>query len=407
MPLPKTDTSVRMADARTPLADITVLDMGQAIAAPSAAGLLADFGADVIAIEPPGGGSQRSFAKGSPLPNFDRNKRSIVLDLKTEDGLHAFYKLVDVADVLIHNNRPGKMQQLECDYETLSKLNPELIYCSLTGYGESGPYKDRPGFDPLAQAASGLMTMTGEPDRKPSRVGASTIDIGTGIYAAFAITLALFTRRETGEGQKIETSLIDTAAVFMAQWYTYVSMGEHPPSRQGHTWEAYAPAGVFETATGQVYVAVPFQHLWERLCDAVGRDDWKTDARFKDNEARLEHRDELHTALDTEFSNYERSELVDRLLNANVPVSEVHTVSEAIEDEHLTERGTIQPAKTPEGDDVKAVVPPVRFSETQHEDLSRPPKAGEHSREILSACGYSDEEIQDLIENNVAEVTKT
>ncbi|MFA1612485.1 CaiB/BaiF CoA transferase family protein [Halobellus rubicundus] len=386
------------------LTDVTVLDLGQAIAAPSAAGLLADFGADVVSVEPPGGSSQREFAKGSPLPNFDRNKRSIALDLKTERGTEALYRLVEAADVVIHNNRPGKMQELGCDYDTLSEINPRLIYCSLTGYGESGPYKDRPGFDPLAQAVSGLMSMTGEPDRKPSRIGASTIDIGTGIYAAYAIMMCLYKRKETGRGQRIETSLIDTAAMFMSQWYTYVSMGEQPPQRQGHTWDAYAPAGVFETHTDPIYMSVPFQHLWERLCKAVDRPDWVADPRFETKESRLRNREALHSELDEEFKSYSRSELMDLLLDANVPIAEVNTVEQALHDQHLQERGTIQTIENPNGDEVKAVSPPIRLSEAPATQSSAPPQLGENSREVLRECGYNEDDIESLLAEGVIQI---
>jgi crotonobetainyl-CoA:carnitine CoA-transferase CaiB-like acyl-CoA transferase len=387
------------------LTDVTVLDLGQAIAAPSAAGLLADFGADVVSVEPPGGSSQREFAKGSPLANFDRNKRSIVLDLKTDRGTEALYRLVEVTDVVIHNNRPGKMGELGCDYNTLSKVNSELIYCSLTGYGESGPYKDRPGFDPLAQAVSGLMSMTGESDRKPSRIGASTIDIGTGIYAAYAIMMCLYKRKETGRGQKIETSLIDTAAMFMSQWYTYVSMGEKPPQRQGHTWDAYAPAGVFETETNPIYMSVPFQHLWVRLCKAVDRPDWIENPRYETKESRLQNRDDLHSELDDEFRSYSQSDLMDILLDANVPAAEVNTVEQALRDQHLQARGTIQTIEDSEGDDVRAVAPPIRLSEEPETLSSAPPELGEDSREVLRECGYDEDEIESLLAEGVIQTS--
>jgi len=386
-----------------PLGDLTVLDLSQAIAGPSAGALLADFGAEVVSIEPPGGGSERRFAKGSTLPNFSRNKRSLVLDLKSEEGRDVLHRLVEDADVLIHSNRPGKMERLDCDYETLSSINPALVYCSITGYGESGPYKDRPGFDPLAQAVSGLMSMTGEPDRKPSRVGASTIDIGTGLYAAFAIWPALRHAERTGEGQKVEASLIDTAATFMAQWYTYYDMVGRVPQRQGHTWEAYAPSGVVETATGPVYVATAFQHLWERLCDSIGREDWKDDPRFRTNDDRLENRDALYAEMDAEFSNYERDEVVEQLLDAGVPVAEVQNVPEAAEDEHLRERGTIREIENVDGDEVLGVDVPVRLSQTPGSIDRKPPRAGEHSDEILSEYGFDESEVARLLDAGVVE----
>jgi crotonobetainyl-CoA:carnitine CoA-transferase CaiB-like acyl-CoA transferase len=252
---------------------------------------------------------------------------------------------------------------------------------------------------------SGLMSMTGEPDRKPSRVGASTIDIGTGIYAAFAIWPALRHAERTGEGQKVEASLIDTAATFMAQWYTYYDMVGRVPQRQGHTWEAYAPSGVIETATGPVYVATAFQHLWERLCDSIGREDWKEDPRFRTNDDRLENRDALYAEMDEEFSNYERDVLLERLHDGGVPASEVQTVGQAAHDPHLHERGTIQEVEDVDGEGVLATSTPALLSATPASIESGPPQTGEHTRELLAERGYDETAIEDLVDAGVVEAS--
>ncbi|MDJ1433802.1 CoA transferase [Halostagnicola sp. A-GB9-2] len=384
-----------------PLADITVLDLSQAVAAPCAGVLLADFGANVISIEPPGGGSEREYGGGSTMPNFGRNKRSIVVDLKTDDGTDVLHRLVEDADVLIHNNRPGKMTDLGCDYETLSAVNPQLVYCSVTGYGEDGPYRDRPGFDPLAQAMSGLMWTTGEPDRKPSRIGASTIDIGTGIYAAFAIWPALRHARATGEGQKIEASLFDTAAAFMGHWYTLYDKTGEQPQRQGHSWELYAPSGVFETGTDPIYLSTPFQHLWERVAEAVDRPEWIDDPRFETGDDRAENRAELAAELESEFADYERDELLDLLIEAGVPASELKTVAEAARDEHLHERGTLQEIEDVDGSEVTATATPVSLSETPGRIERGPPSLGEHSRDVLAEFGFDDDAIERLVGDEI------
>ncbi|WP_440767165.1 CaiB/BaiF CoA transferase family protein [Natronorubrum sp. DTA7] len=384
-----------------PLADITVLDLSQAVAAPCASVLLADFGANVISIEPPGGGSERKYGGGSTMPNFGRNKRSMVIDLKTDDGTDVLHRLVEDADVLIHNNRPGKMSDLGCGYETLSDVNPRLVYCSVTGYGEDGPYCDRPGFDPLAQAMSGLMWTTGEPDRKPSRIGASTIDIGTGIYAAFAIWPALRHARATGQGQKIEASLFDTAAAFMGHWYTLYDKTGRQPQRQGHSWELYAPSGVFETGTDPIYLSTPFQHLWERVCRAVDRPEWIDDPRFETGEDRVDNRSELAAELEAEFATYERDELLDRLLEAGVPASELKNVAEAARDEHLHERGTLQQVEDVDGSEVTAATTPVSLSETPGRIERGPPSLGEHSRDVLDEFGFDEDTIERLVSDDI------
>jgi len=381
-----------------PLEGFSVLDLSQGLAGPTAGALLADFGADVVSIEPPGGGSQRKIGEGSVLPNVSRNKRAIVVDLKTEGGTDVVHRLVEEADALIHNNRPGTMERLDCDYETLSSINPALVYCSITGYGESGPYRDRPGIDPLAQAMSGLMWTTGEADRKPSRIGGPTIDVGAGIHAAFAVVTALFHAFRTGEGQKVEASLFDTAASIMGNWYTQYDMTGDVPTRQGHAWGTYAPSGAFETGTKPVYVATPFQAIWENLCAAVDRTDWNEDSRFATNEARLEHREALTEAIEAEFTNYEREALLDRLLEASVPASELQTVEEAAYDTHLHERGTVQRVENVDGEEVVATAAPVRFSETATEIETVSPAVGEDTREVLADYGFSAEEIERLFD---------
>lgn len=384
-----------------PLEDITVLDLTQAVAGPCATSLLADFGASVVSIEPPGGGSEREYGGGSTMPNFGRNKRSLVLDLKTEEGTDVLHRLVEDTDVLVHNNRPGKMGDLGADYEALAEINPKLVYCSITGYGEDGPYRDRPGFDPLAQAMSGLMWTTGEPDRKPSRIGASTIDIGTGLYAAFAIWPALRHAERTGEGQKIEASLFDTAAAFMGHWYTQYDKTGVQPQRQGHSWELYAPSGIFETGTEPMYLSTPFQHLWERVCHAVDRSDWIDDPRFETVEARLKNRSELIDELEAEFRNYARDELVEQLLADGVPAAELQTVAEAATDEHLHERGTLTQIEDVDGEEVTATATPVVLSETPGSIERGPPALGEDSADVLAEFGFDDDTVETLVEREV------
>lgn len=385
----------------SPLDDVTVLDFSQGVAGPVAATFLADLGAEVISVEPPGGKTARNYVDGSTLPNIARNKRSIVLDLKADGSDEVLYRLVREAEVLFHNNRPDVSEKLGMGYDVLAEVNPALVYCSVTGYGESGPYRDRPTIDPLAQAMSGLMWMTGEPDRKPSRIGASVTDIGTGLAAAFASLAALRHAERTGEGQKVETSLLDTAAAIMGSWYTLHSMHGEVPDRQGHTWDTYAPSGVFDTATDPIYLATPFQYLWERVCDAVGRTDWKEDPRFTTNEDRLANREVLLETMDAEFSSYHRDELLEQLHAEGVPASEVQTVAQAAKDDHLRERGTVREFVNEDGEAVLATSTPALFSKTPTQFTRRPPKQGEHTREILVEMGYDEAAIEDLFEASV------
>lgn len=383
------------------LDDVTVLDFSQSVAGPHAGVLLADFGANVITIEPPGGSQQRDLMQGSFRPNIMRNKRSLTVDLKSDEADEIIAELVESADILIHNYRPEVVQRLDIDYESVKAINEQVIYCSLTAYGETGPYKDRPGTDPLAQAMSGLMWNTGEPDRKPSRIGASLIDVATGVYTAYAAMAALWERKERGSGRKIETSLFDTAAAFMSNWYTYYSRTGEQPQRQGHAWEGYAPVGVHETADAPVYLSVLYDHLWERFCKALGREEWLDDPRFEEETDRIENREALTEEIEEEFSTYSREEVMELLLDAGIPASEVQTIAEAATDEHLRQRGTITSITDVDETEVLTSTAPFKLSDGEPSIDRNPPRPGEHNREVLSEMGFSDEEIERLRDEEV------
>jgi crotonobetainyl-CoA:carnitine CoA-transferase CaiB-like acyl-CoA transferase len=386
-----------------PLDDVNVLDFSQAAAGPYGATLLASNGADVVMVEPQGGGSQRHYVGGAFFPNVGRSKRSLVLDLKSDSSDSVIEELVKKTDVLIHNYRPDTVERLGLEYDRLRAYNDELIYCSLTGYGEEGKYADRPAYDPHAQAMSGLMSNTGEPDRKPSRIGASPMDWGSGIFLAYAVMVALWNRERTAEGQKVEISLFDTAAAYMGYWYTYYSKYGETPERKGHAYAPYAPYGVVETGDGQIYVAAPLQRQWENLCEEFDRGDWVTDPRFETPEDRREHREEVFEALETEFESFSASEVVDRLIDAQVPAAEVQTIAEAAMDDHLRQRGTTMTIEDHQGDEVIAARNPIKFS--RHAEREDPFLAdiGEHTQEVLHQHGFTEEMIEHLQSKDVIE----
>lgn len=379
-----------------PLADIDVLDFSQAAAGPYGSTLLASNGADVVMVEPPGGGSQRHYVGGAFFPNVGRNKRSVVLDLKADYASDIIEDLVGETDVLIHNYRPDTAKRLGLDYKTLRKYNERLIYCSLTGYGEDGPYADRPAYDPHAQAMSGLMSNTGEPDRKPSRVGASLIDWGTGMFLAYGVMVALWNRERTGQGEKIDVSLMNTAASYMGYWYTYYSKYGETPQRMGHEYEPYAPYGVVETGDGPVYVAAPLQRQWESICREFDREEWISDSRFETPENRQENREIVFEELEALFETFSQKTVVDRLIQAQVPAAEVKTIPEAATDETLREYGPVTKMKDKDGDEVIATRNPVEFETeaTRQEDFLA--GIGEHTEEVLKGLGVSDELIRTL-----------
>lgn len=384
-----------------PLEEITVLDFGSGLAAPYGTVLLSDFGADVISIEPPGGGGQREMLRGGAIPNDERNKRSIIIDLKNDSSSEIMESLIKESDVLVHNFRPDVTSRLGYDYDTVKNINSEIIYCSVTGFGEQGEYKDRPAVDPVVQAMSGMMSNTGEPDRKPSRVGASPHDHGTGVFTALAIMVALWHRNRTGEGQKIETSLFDTAAAFMNYWYTIYSKTGEVPERQGHAWAGYAPVGVYDTKDKPIYLATSSQRLWEKFCKAIDKEEWVNDTDFKVNEDRIANRGLLEEKIEEVFSSYTRDDILELLLDAGVPAGEINDIPAAANNEHLHNRGTITRIEDVDGRDVLTVNTPIKLSRTPPGIDSPPPKPGEHSTEILENLGFSQDKITRLHESNV------
>ena len=385
------------------LEGVSVLDFSQSIAGPYAATTLADFGADVVSVEPPGGAGQRRMVKESARANVMRNRRSLVLDLKAEGAEEVVADLVEAADVVVHNYRPAVAERLGVDYDTLSEYDEGLVVCSVTGFGAGGPYSDRPATDPIAQAMSGLMWNTGNPDRKPSRVGASPVDIATGMYTAFAALAALRHRDRTGEGQRVETSLFDTAAAFMGYWYTYHSRTGDQPTRQGDSWGGYAPVGIFETADDPVYLSVMYQHLWERFCEVVGREEWLEDPRFATDDDRTANREALTATIEAAFEEYGREELVDALVEAGIPASELRTVAEAAVDEHLRERGTVERVEDTDGREVLTAAAPARLSATDPAVERGPPVAGEHTQEVLRERGFAEDAVRSLLDRGVVD----
>lgn len=389
--------------AVNPLENVRVLDFTQSIAGPVCTTLLADFGADVVTIEPPDGASHRYFVDETIFPNFGRNKRSAVINLGHDESAAVVAALTAQADVVVHNFKPGTMAKLGCDYETLCEYNEDLVYCSITGYGESGPYRDRPAYDPIAQAMSGMMHMTGEADRKPSRAGGSVIDVGTGIYAAFAVMLALWRREHEETGNKIEVSLLETAATIMSYYYTYAEQSGDTPPRNGSHYPPYAPYGLFETADGYVYIAAPLPKQWHRLCKAMDRPDLVDDPRFATNEDRVENREEMVATFEAEFESSGTDELIDLLLEANVAAGELQTPAECVTDEHLHERGSLTSVTTQDGETVTAIGRTIHFADGGEATVDQLARLGEHTAEVLKGAGFSDDEIELFREEGVVE----
>ncbi|MFD1600703.1 CaiB/BaiF CoA transferase family protein [Halobellus rarus] len=388
----------------TPLEDIKVIDFTHAFAGPLCTQVLAAMGADVVKIEPPNGEEGRTFLKGTGFASFNMGKKSIGVDLKTSQGKGVIHNLVKDADVVVENFRPGKASDLDIDFETLSDLNETIVYCSISGFGQEGPYSSYPAFDPMIQAMSGIMDATGYPDRPPVRIGTSAIDCGTGMTAACSIIAAILSRERTGEGEYIDVSLYDVGISWMANWISYYSDQGETPKRSGTTMYGSSPNGLFQVGEGDeyVYVAAHFQPQFEKLCEAIDREDLIEDDRFSTGEVRWDNREKLQEELEQSFEKYSTRQLVYELAENGVPAGPVQDVAEIIEEDPQVEsRNMLTDTYNPFSEStVKTSSLPFRTKGGLVE-LSNPPEFGEHVRPILVEHGFSDDEIDELLNEEI------
>lgn len=387
-----------------PYDNIQVIDFTQSIAGPLSTQLLGALGADVTKVEPPDGDTFRELIDGAMFAAYNLGgKRSICLDLKTEDGQRIARELVADADIVMESFRPGVIEKFGLDYDSVSNVNSDVIYVSLTGFGQDGPYSERPAYDPILQAMSGLMSITGYPDRPPVRIGASTIDCATGMCAAFLVASALRKRDQTGNGEYIDVSLFDTAIQWMAYWIAHLTGGNEPPKRGGQGLAGIAPNEVINAGDDQLlYVSAINDQFFDRLCEAMDRPDLTADVRFRTNDSRWNYRDTLRAELEAAAQEFEREELVEKLIDAGVPAGPVKSVDELVTDPHIKYREMLVDSynchtETP----VKTANLPFRVDSDLPDLDSNPPELGEHTRSILAEQGYSDAEIDTLVEHGV------
>jgi len=384
--------------------NIKVLDLSRVLAGPFCSMILADMGADVIKIEMPGrGDDSRSFPpfkNGRSLYyiNLNRGKRSMTLNLKHPEGKRIFKELVKRCDVLIENFRPGTMEKLGLGYEVLKRLNPRLIYASISGFGRTGPYRTRPGYDIIGQAMGGLLSVTGWPDSPPTRVGTAIGDILSALFCCIGILVALKVRERTGRGQLIDVSLVDSVFASLENIPQKYFVEGEVPTRIGNRYEFVYPYDTFKTIDGWVVIAVANDAIWKRFVSASGLKHLAHDGRFATNADRVKNHEALKGEIEKWTSKHSSSEIVDLLNRSGVPASQIYTIRDVIEDPHIAiARRMIIEMAHPIIGSVKLLGSPIKMSETNPQPRGLAPELGEHTEEILrEMLGMRGEEIKSL-----------
>lgn len=391
------------------LTGMKVIDLSQVLAGPYCSMVLGDMGADVIKVEKyPNGDDTRTM--GGPSINgesymymmVNRNKRGICLNLKTDEGLAVLYDLIKDADVFIENFRPGVTKKLGIDYDTLRTLNPNLIYCSISGYGQTGPYQHKGGFDIMAQGLSGLMDMTGEKEGRPAKVGIAIHDIAAAQTAIQSILAAYIHQLKSGEGQYIDVALVDSGLAWTVWEAAAIFGGGEIPERNGTAHRVAAPYQGFETKDGAILVGAANQKLWENFCRHVmERPEWIDDARFGSNVSRAANIAELEAMIEEVLQQHPANHWLALLDEHGIPSGPIYTYEQTLNDPHIHAREMILEYTHPVGGAMKTLGFPAKFSETPGE-LTRPaPVLGQHNEEVLSNLGYSDEAIEKMQKNKV------
>jgi CoA:oxalate CoA-transferase len=390
-----------------PLSGLKVLDLSRVVSGPFCTMLLADFGADVVKVEAPGGDPSRvtgilGSGENPYFVNLNRNKRSITVDLKQVKGKEIVRRMAEGSDVLVENFRPGVMDRLGLGYATLRELNPSLIYSAITGFGKTGPYKDRPAFDFIAQAMSGFMSLNGDSTMPYLRAGIPISDTIAGLYAAFGILAALRERERTGQGQEIQTAMVDgLISMFTFASGAYFATGKLPP-RNGNDHMVVAPYGLFNAGDGPIAIAPSTEKNWKQLCATLKLEDLMSDPRFDTGEKRRANRKEINAIVASVIQERNREEWINLLNEAGVPCGKVNDLSQAFSDPQVLHQEMVIESAQPTGA-VKTPGFPVKFSETPAR-LRRPsPQVGEHTVEVLRELAYPDKDIESLIHEGVVE----
>ncbi|KQL49546.1 hypothetical protein AN963_07350 [Brevibacillus choshinensis] len=387
---------------------IRVLDLSRTLAGPFCTMLLGDMGADIIKVEQPEQGDEtRSFTP----PTWDgissyylasnRNKRSITVDLKSKEGKEIIFSLAKTVDVLVENFRTGTLDQLGLGYEQLKEMNPRLIYCSVSGFGRTGPEKNRAGYDLLLQGYGGLMSITGENGGSPVKVGTSIVDMNAGMFAIYGILSAMIAREKTGKGQFIDVSLLDGQVVLLNYLATSYFATGNPAGRLGTAHPSIVPYQAFAAKDGEIILAIANNRLWEKACQALRWDDLREDPRFCTNDERVAHRELLIRIIQERVSTMERQEIVEKLDGVGVPCGPIHTIDQVLNHPQVLAREMVLEVEHPVVKSLKMPGFPVKLSDTPAQVRRHPPLLGEHTDEVLSELGIDSAQIVEWREKKV------
>lgn len=392
---------------KSPLEGLVILDMTRFLSGPFCTMLLGDMGAEVIKIEPPEiGDDTRTWApfiggQGSYYLSTNRNKKSLCVDTRKESGNEVLRRMVKKADVFVENFKPGLMDRLGLDFKTLMDLNPKLIYCSISGFGQTGPYRDRPGYDQILQGMSGLMSVTGTEESGPVRVGLAIGDILTALFATYGILSALYAREITGKGQWVTTSILEaTVGILTLQAGKYFATGQ-PPGPAGNHHPVISPYGVYRTKDKPMNIAVGTETMWKNFCRVIGRPELEKDERFQKNNDRVKNRPELNQRIENALALKTQAEWVEALNQAGIPCGPIYTIDQVFKDPQVIHQKMFLEVVHPKTGRVPMTGLPVQLSETAPQVFLPPPCLGEHTAEVLGHFGFAPEEIDRLLAEKV------
>ncbi|HXR57769.1 MAG TPA: CoA transferase [Burkholderiales bacterium] len=378
------------------LSTLRVLDLTRVRAGPTCVRQLADFGADVIKIENTQPEDMGGPREGPDFQNLHRNKRSITLDLKSPQGKDIFLRLVKTADVVVENFRPDVKDRLGLDYASLKKVNKRIILASISGFGQDGPYRERPGFDQIAQGLSGIMSVTGKPGEGPMRVGCAVADVTGGLLAALGVLTALYERERSGEGQWVQSSLLQAGIQLLDFQAARYTMSGEVPDQVGNDHPTSMPTSAYRTSDGHINVAAAGSRMWERVCKAISRPDLFEHADYQKAESRAKNRHALNAELNKEFARKSSAEWVEILNEAGVPSGPIYRMDQVFADPQVKHVQAAAEVTSRKLGKLRLVNQPVKLSRTPAKLLTASPERGEHTEEVLQELGFSSDDVKTL-----------